>query len=124
MGFMQLWRSRSASPAEATLITEAAPSLDDQHDARRRKYLIMMGLRVVCLFLAMITAPISLWLAAIFIVGGVVLPWCAVLIANDRPPKQPSRFARYRVPSEQRALPPGSMDGGHGAPRPGTAEGS
>lgn len=91
---------------EVTLITAAAPSLDDQHDARRKKYLILMGTRAVCLVLAVITATISLWFAAIFIVGGVVLPWCAVLIANDRPPKKASRFARYSAPSDIRALPP------------------
>ncbi len=91
---------------DATLITEAAPSLDDQHDLRRRKYLILMGARVGCLLLAVLTYRVSLWLAAVFIVGGVVLPWCAVLIANDRPAKQPSRFARYTAPSSAKALPP------------------
>jgi hypothetical protein len=90
---------------EVTLITAAAPSLDDQHDARRRKYLVLMGTRAICLILAVVTATVSLWLAAIFIVGGVVLPWCAVLIANDRPPQKASRFARYVAPSTTRALP-------------------
>lgn len=93
------------TPDGATLITEAAPSLDDQHDLRRRKYLIMMSARIVCLLVAVLTYTISLWLAAIFIVGGAVLPWCAVLIANDRPPKKASRFARYAEPSSTKALP-------------------
>jgi Protein of unknown function (DUF3099) len=126
-GLVRFWRSGSASSASAggpnrqdpvTLITEAAPSLDDQHDARRRKYLILMGVRIVCLFFAVLTAPISLWFAAAFIVGGLILPWCAVLIANDRPPKQASRFARYRPPSEQRALPAPPDDGDVPAPQP------
>ena len=73
-------------------ITSVAPSLNDQHDARRRKYLIMMGLRLLCVFLAVATYHLSLLLALFFIVGGAVLPWCAVLIANDRPPKRASTF--------------------------------
>jgi hypothetical protein len=48
----------------------------------------MMGLRIVCLLIAVATAPISLWLAAGFIVAGLALPWAAVIIANDRPPKR------------------------------------
>ena len=48
----------------------------------------MMGLRVVCLLGAVLTYGFSLWLAIAFIVGGAALPWCAVLIANDGPPKK------------------------------------
>ena len=99
---------RDPAQQDVTLITAAAPSLDDQHDARRRKYLILMGTRAVCLVLAVVTATISLWFAAIFIVGGVVLPWCAVLIANDRLPTKAGRVNRYQAPTDVRALPPGS----------------
>jgi hypothetical protein len=105
-----MWhRQHSTVPAEASavLITEAAPSLDDQHDARRRKYLIMMSLRVVCLLAAVLTASVSLWLAGVFIVGGLVLPWCAVLIANDRPPKKAQRYTRFDSAASARHLPPG-----------------
>jgi len=34
------------------LITEAEPSLDEQYNARRRKYAVMMALRPVWLVLA------------------------------------------------------------------------
>ena len=34
------------------LITEAAPSYEAEHDARKRKYLTMMALRMPCLILA------------------------------------------------------------------------
>ena len=90
-------------------ITSVAPSLDDQHDTRRRKYLIMMGLRIVCVIAAVATYGVSLWLALGFMVGGAVLPWCAVLIANDRPPRRGTAFVHYRPPTE-RQLPPGSKD--------------
>jgi hypothetical protein len=107
---MQRRRGRATDSPEPILITDAALSLDDQHDARKRKYLIMMGLRIVCLLIAVATAPISLWLAAGFIVGGLVLPWAAVIIANDRPPKRASRFVRFWPPPDRPALPPGGAD--------------
>lgn len=95
---MHIGRARSDTPI---LITGAPVSLDDQHDARRRKYLIMMGLRVVCVLAAVSVASFSLLLSLVFVVGGVVLPWCAVLIANDRPPKRASTFAGYTKASSQ-----------------------
>jgi membrane-associated PAP2 superfamily phosphatase len=77
----------SGSDSEPVLITEAQPSLDEQLSARRTKYLIMMSVRVVCLVLAA-TFYHTPWLLAIFVAGAVTLPWMAVLIANDRPPKK------------------------------------
>ena len=72
------------------LITEAAPSYEEQHAARRRKYAIMMSLRFPCLILAALFAQ-TWWLALFFIVLSVPLPWMAVLIANDRPPRKVRR---------------------------------
>jgi hypothetical protein len=77
------------------LITEAAPSFDDQHAARRRKYAIMMGLRIPCLILAGVFYQ-TWWLAVLFVLLSVPLPWMAVLIANDRPPRKPERVNRFR----------------------------
>ena len=84
-------RDRAGEPV---LITAAAPSLDDQLSARRRKYVIMMGTRAACLVLAAVFYQ-TWWLLAIFVTGGVVLPWMAVLIANDRPPKKAEKINRY-----------------------------
>lgn len=69
------------------LITEAAPSYDDQQAARKRKYIIMMLLRIPCLILAGVFVQ-TLWLAMIFALMSIPLPWIAVLIANDRPPRK------------------------------------
>jgi hypothetical protein len=77
------------------LITEAAPSFDDEHAARRRKYAIMMGLRIPCLILAGIFYQ-TWWLAVLFVLVSVPLPWMAVLIANDRPPRKAEHVSRYR----------------------------
>jgi Flp pilus assembly protein TadB len=79
---------------EPVLITAAEPSLDDQLSARRRKYGIMMGIRALCLVLAAVFYQ-TVWLLPFFVVGAVVLPWAAVLIANDRPPKKAEKVNRY-----------------------------
>ena len=85
---------RDGGGDEPVLITEAQPSLDEQLSARRTKYLIMMSVRVVCLVLAA-TFYHTPWLMAIFIAGAVALPWMAVLIANDRPPKKALKVHRF-----------------------------
>ena len=77
------------------LITEAAPSYDEQHAQRKRKYLLMMSLRFPCLVLALIFSH-TWWLALAFLALSIPLPWAAVLIANDRPPKKSEKINRYR----------------------------
>lgn len=89
---------------DPVLITEAQPSLDDQYQARRRKYALMMGIRAVCLILAAVFYRVP-WALPILVVGAVALPWMAVLIANDRPPKKAVRLNRVpRHPAPDRAL--------------------
>ncbi|WP_374021988.1 DUF3099 domain-containing protein [Mycobacterium sp. HNNTM2301] len=87
------------------LITAAAPSYEEQHRARVRKYLTLMAFRIPALILAAVAygawhnGLISLAIVAV----SIPLPWMAVLIANDRPPRsadEPRRFddARRRTP--------------------------
>ena len=92
------------------LITEAEPSLDDQLNRRRNKYLVMMSLRILCLVLAAVFYQTP-WLLAVFVTGAVVLPWMAVLIANDRPPKKAEKVNRFGGhPDPGRALTASSKD--------------
>ncbi|GAA1949906.1 DUF3099 domain-containing protein [Amycolatopsis minnesotensis] len=84
--------SRDVTPV---LITEAAPSYDEQFAARKRKYMLMMGLRFPCLILAGIFYH-TWWLALGFIVLSVPLPWMAVLIANDGPPRKSEKMSGYQ----------------------------
>jgi hypothetical protein len=77
------------------LITAAAPSHDDQHAARKRKYMTMMAMRLPCLILALVFYQIW-WLALAFLVLSIPLPWMAVLIANDRPPRKAEQVNRYQ----------------------------
>lgn len=77
------------------LITEAQPSYDDEQAVRRRKYAIMMSLRIPCLIAGAACYQIW-WLALIIVAISIPLPWMAVLIANDRPPRKAEQVNRYR----------------------------
>jgi hypothetical protein len=79
------------------LITAAAPSYEVQHRQRVRKYLTLMAFRIPALVLA--AAAYGMWhnglISLLIIAASVPLPWMAVLIANDRPPRradEPRRF--------------------------------
>ncbi|SCX57008.1 Protein of unknown function [Klenkia marina] len=88
---------------EPVLITEAQPSLGDQHAARKKRYVITMGIRIVSVVLAAAFYQ-TVWLMAVFAVLGTILPWIAVVMANDRPPKKKLDVNRYRVPAPDRIL--------------------
>jgi hypothetical protein len=96
------------------LITEARRSIDEEFSSRRRRYLIMMAGRAVCVIAAVLVYNVSIWLAGLFLVGAAVLPWAAVLIANDRPAKQAVRFRRF-LPGEH--VGPAELNSG-AEPRP------
>lgn len=95
-------RTRSQEPA---LITSAPESPDDEYDRRRKKYAIMMTLRAVCVIAAALTYRVSILLALAFVVGGMILPWCAVIIANDGPARKRVQAPGYRPGTDaERAL--------------------
>ncbi|EHK82701.1 DUF3099 domain-containing protein [Saccharomonospora azurea] len=81
--------------ADPVLITEAALSFDDEMAQRKRKYVIMMSMRVPCLVLAGVFYH-TWWLAMALVLLSVPLPWVAVLIANDRPPRKSERVSRFQ----------------------------
>jgi Flp pilus assembly protein TadB len=95
-------QSPRSRPAEPVLITEAEPSLAAQHSARKKRYAITMGIRSICVLLAAVFYHI-LWLMLIFAILGTVLPWVAVIMANDRPPKSKLRPPGY-APRPDRVL--------------------
>ncbi|MBB5872368.1 putative membrane protein [Allocatelliglobosispora scoriae] len=93
------------------LITDAPESLDKQRHSRELRYVLMMGLRAVCLilavFLAMMKVPLLwLWLSLCGL-GMVLLPWFAVILANDRAPKDEHRWRHQKrdAPPAPNALP-------------------
>jgi len=76
---------------QPVLITDAARSQSDQLRSRQIRYVTMMSVRAGCLILGAVLISVQppllpLWLT-LCAAGMVFLPWAAVLIANDRPPK-------------------------------------
>jgi Flp pilus assembly protein TadB len=91
------------------VITSAPESPDAEYYHRRRRYVVMMSLRALCVIGAALTYRVSIILAMAFVVGGLVLPWVAVVMANDGPPKK-RRAEQFRGTPPERALPSGSDD--------------
>jgi hypothetical protein len=60
-------------------ITSAPRSHTEDQDARIQRYLISMGIRTVCVILVFVVSGPLRW---VFIVGAVVLPYVAVVMAN------------------------------------------
>ncbi|HEU4422039.1 MAG TPA: DUF3099 domain-containing protein [Pilimelia sp.] len=96
------------------LITDAERSQDEQLRSRQIRYVTMMATRVVFLVLGgiLISARVPmLWLWLILCAFGMtLLPWLAVIIANDRPPKERYRLSarfrrRHTEPAPPRSLP-------------------
>ena len=92
----------SARRAEPIVITEAEPSYDEQLAARRKRYMITMGMRIPLLIAATVLFH-HLWIS-------IPLPWIAVLLANDRPARKQAKKVVPGVINYERALPPSSRE--------------
>ncbi|HYQ34962.1 MAG TPA: DUF3099 domain-containing protein [Mycobacterium sp.] len=112
------------------LITTAAPSYEAEHRARVRKYMTLMAFRIPALILAAIAY--GAWhnglISLLILAASVPLPWMAVLIANDRPPRrsdEPRRFddAQRRTPLFPRAERPALDPPRYQEPQPGSPPG-
>jgi arginine exporter protein ArgO len=95
-------------PERPVLITNAARSQGEQLRSREIRYVSMMGLRVACLIAGAILISVKppllpLWLI-LCAAGMVLLPWMAVLIANDRPAKSKAERAASGPQPTRRAL--------------------
>ena len=106
------------SPHRPILITDAQRSQEEQVRSRELRYLLMMSVRVACLVLAAVLVSVEaplLWLwLPLCAAGMIIIPWLAVVLANDRPPKDRHRPRRPRA-TARRAV-------AAGAPRPLPAE--
>ena len=76
---------------EPVLITDAPEDAEKEQRRREVRYVAMMLTRALCLIGAAVVVAQRPWLwglwAAILVAGAVLLPWLAVTMANDRPPK-------------------------------------
>ena len=66
------------------LITDAAPSFDEQQAHRRRTYSILMVVHIVGFALSYLLYLWQPWAGVVAVALTGVLPWVAVLLANDR----------------------------------------
>jgi len=95
---------------QPVLITNAARSQSEQLRARQIRYVTMMSARAGCLILGAVLVSVRppllpLWLI-LCAAGMIFLPWAAVLIANDRPPKSRANPAASAAVGQQRVLEP------------------
>ncbi|MEE3850544.1 DUF3099 domain-containing protein [Gordonia sp. LSe1-13] len=102
-----------ANDPQAFLITGAQQSLDDQHRVRVRKYLTLMAFRVPALVIAgfVYSATGNGLLALAIVAASIPIPWVAVLIANDRPPRKRGEVPQYRYGTDHSVVGPPPLDG-------------
>jgi len=90
------------------LIAAAAPPYEEEHRQRVRKYLTLMTFRIPALILAAVAYGI--WhnglISLLIVVASIPLPWIAVLIANDRPPRRADEPRRFDKNSRRTPLSP------------------
>jgi len=106
----------AARGPEAHLVTEARESRSAEIGQRERRYLVMMGIRVVCFVITVVMFLTHAgWLTIIPAVGAITLPYFAVVVANARRQTTSSGFRPYRPNLPERYVPPGE-EPGSGAP--------
>lgn len=71
--------ARPGAPPTVYQVTGARRSVSEDVSSRTKRYLISMGIRTVCLPLAVFTDG---WVRWVFVAGAVLLPYFAVIIAN------------------------------------------
>jgi hypothetical protein len=64
------------------VVTSAPLTLEQERSLRERRYAWTMGLRTV-MFIIAISVPMPIWLRLVVIVASMVLPWFAVVAANQ-----------------------------------------
>ncbi|MDQ3158262.1 MAG: DUF3099 domain-containing protein [Actinomycetota bacterium] len=63
-------------------ITSASTSQSEEINRRQKRYAISMAIRTVCFLLAVVFWGQVLWLAVVFIVAALLLPYTSVVLAN------------------------------------------
>jgi len=93
-----------ASNPPPLLVTTAGKSAREERRERERRYLLTMGLRVLCFIAAIVLFAAGLRLAgAVAAAASLILPWVAVVVANAGPGRTASQPTLYE--RESRELP-------------------
>ncbi|MCF8610791.1 DUF3099 domain-containing protein [Gordonia sp. HY285] len=100
------------SDPNAFLITGAEQDQDEVFRARKRRYLIMMSIRVPALIIASIVYATTQngWIALAIIVVSIPIPWIAVLRANDTEPRRRGEVPAYHYGPHRTVGPPELSD--------------
>jgi hypothetical protein len=81
---------------DVALVTDAKRPMSEDIAFRERRYLLMMGIRVVCFAVTIILFVAHAgWISAIPAVGAIVIPYFAVVFANGG--REPSNTRGFRI---------------------------
>ena len=99
----------AARGEQVHLVTQARRPLSQDISYRQHRYLIMMGIRVICFAIAIVLFAAHLrWLVLVPAVGAIFIPYIAVIFANGgREPDNVRGFLEHRVNLPARPDPPG-----------------
>jgi hypothetical protein len=91
--------SHAARGQQVHLVTQARRPMSEDISYRQHRYLIMMGIRVVCFAIAIILFVEHLrWLVLVPAVGAILIPYIAVVFANGgREPDNVRGFMEHRM---------------------------
>jgi hypothetical protein len=95
---------------DAVRITTASAGAGTDIDARQKRYIVTMGIRTLCFLAVAVLAMTHFgpgWLPWIFVIGAVVLPYVAVVMANASNTKSDG-FELRDGASQDRQLPGGT----------------
>ena len=100
-GFRRKRSKDQDDTAGPVLITAARGSYYDDLAARKKRYYLLMSVRIPALLLA--AGSLSLWnnpwIALAIVAGSIPIPWIAVIGANDGPPLPKGEARRYTAGS-------------------------
>ena len=91
--------SHAARGQQVHLVTQARRPMSEDISYRQHRYLIMMGIRVICFAIAIILFVAHLrWLVLVPAVGAILIPYIAVVFANGgREPDNVRGFMEHRM---------------------------
>jgi hypothetical protein len=89
----------AARGQQVHLVTQARRPMSEDIRYRQNRYLIMMGIRVICFAIAIILFVAHLrWLVLVPAVGAIFIPYIAVIFANGgREPDNTRGFLEHRM---------------------------
>jgi len=100
------------------VVTDARESRSAEIGQRERRYLLMMGIRIVCFVLTVVLFLTHAgWLTVIPAIGAIALPYFAVVVANSRRQTGTKGFQQYQPNLPERYVPPGDHGGTSGGGR-------